>query len=68
MPSKCKGCRTYIIRKKGSPDSSGECRPDMIDTCPCTNCIVKPMCTKECEKYADIREQRIKKDLSGLYS
>lgn len=68
LMNNCKGCRTYMIRKERSPNDSARCRPDMVNTCPCISCIVKPMCTKECKEYADIREQRIKKDLSGLCS
>jgi len=50
MHEHCKGCLSYnkdTNKCGGITDSSSNLKGD----CPCTNCLIKTMCTEGCDAY-----------------
>ena len=53
--SVCQGCLTYIetikyFGIKNNAQCSGE-----VNNCPCVLCIIKSMCSKECEDFVKFK-------------
>ena len=61
VPEKCKGCLSLqIYNNKNKRKKEWKCRSflsipkyqqDLAENCPCQNCIIKGMCTSQCEDF-----------------
>jgi hypothetical protein len=50
----CKGCQVYAIILSEHDRYTCPFRISQVqDKCPCINCLVKPICTDECQVYKD---------------
>jgi len=55
MHEGCKGCLTYELSICFLNFSTVR-RRSIKRICPCVNCLIKVMCSSECEQYIDYRE------------
>lgn len=53
----CEGCYTYRIRTEHKliPECTATSN-DMISKCPCIECIIKVICSNECQGFRDFRD------------
>lgn len=57
----CEGCLTYITRLKhfGSQETAQCSLAYNVNNCPCTICIIKIMCFKECEAFIQYKRKEL---------
>ena len=67
---KCEGCKTKRDIYKSTGVENMQC---ILKTnapkrcCPCSNCIVKPMCTMQCDRFKSVLQSIFELPLSYNY-
>jgi hypothetical protein len=56
--SGCKGCFGY----SGDMDNSCNGRNNKDSECPCSDCLIKSMCTNECQAYSEFIDKVYKRE------
>jgi hypothetical protein len=56
----CKGCLTYMTRLEQFGSRDAQCSLVCnANNCPCTICIIKSMCAKECEAFIEYKQREL---------
>jgi hypothetical protein len=57
----CKGCLTYMMRRNYfKSETVAQCSfTHNINDCPCIKCIIKIMCTDECEAFIEYKRKEL---------
>jgi hypothetical protein len=62
----CKGCNILIIKCTGRALGHYQCAFvdfDLLHECPCVECLVKMICTKQCKERMKKRDEAISKGI-----
>lgn len=63
IDEECQGCATYYEKNKegyGNSICFYSTTNSYSEVCPCSICIIKPMCKKACEPYMSFQRKFIK--------
>jgi hypothetical protein len=51
MKNQCEGCYSFIMIKEKNDEDVCTYNTENLGDCPCSNCLIKCMCSDGCEEY-----------------